>query len=53
VKFIKQTVSLQAHMRERSSLMLELLDMAKKDRFFNFVIGLQPWAQVEVKRQKV
>jgi len=50
VKFIKKTQSLQAHVREYSSLMLELLDMVEKDRLFNFVIGLQPWAQVEVKR---
>jgi len=50
VKFIKKTRSLQAHVREYSSLMLELLDMVEKDRLFNFVIGLQPWAQVEVKR---
>jgi len=35
------------------SLMLELPDMVDKDRLFNFVIGLQPWAQAEVKRKKV
>jgi len=36
-----------------SSLMLELSDMVEKDMWFNFVIGLKPWAQDEVKRKKV
>jgi len=37
VKFIKKTQSLQAHVREYSSLMLKLLDMEeKKDSLFNF-----------------
>ena len=27
--------------------------MAEKEKVFNFVIGLKPWARNEVKRQKI
>eukprot|EP00253_Pinus_taeda_P015291 PITA_15291 len=53
IKFIKQTGSLQAYQREFSSAALELPDMAERDKVFNFIIGLKPWARNEVKRQKI
>eukprot|EP00253_Pinus_taeda_P003556 PITA_03556 len=53
IKFIKQTGSLQTYQQEYSSAVLELLDMAEKDKVFNFIIGLKPWACNEVKRQKI
>jgi len=53
IKFIKQTGSLQTYQQEYSSAVLELPDMAEKDKVFNFVIGLKPWAHNEVKRQKI
>eukprot|EP00253_Pinus_taeda_P018057 PITA_18057 len=53
IKFIKQTGSLQTYQQEYSSAVLELLDMAEKDKVFNFIIGLKPWARNEVKRQKI
>lgn len=27
--------------------------MAERDKVFNFIIGLKPWARNEVKRQKI
>eukprot|EP00253_Pinus_taeda_P027727 PITA_27727 len=53
IKFIKQTGSLQTYQQEYSSVVLELPDMAEKDKVFNFIIGLMPWADNEVKRQKI
>eukprot|EP00253_Pinus_taeda_P030661 PITA_30661 len=53
IKFIKQTGSLQAYQWEFSSVALELPDMAERDKVFNFIIGLKPWARNEVKRQKI
>jgi len=53
IKFIKQTGSLQTYQQEYSSAVLELPDMAEKDKVFNFIIGLKPWARNEGKRQKI
>ena len=44
IKYIKKIGSLQAYQREFSSAVLELLDMAERDKVFNFIIGLKPWA---------
>jgi len=53
IKYIKQTGSLQTYQQEYSSAVLELPDMSEKDKVFNFIIGLKPWARNEVKRQKI
>jgi len=53
IKYIKQTGSLQAYQREFASAALKLPDMAERDKVFNFIIGLKPWACNEVKRQKI
>jgi len=53
IKFIKQIGNLQTYQREFSSAVLELPDMAERDKVFNFIIGLKPWACNEVKRKKV
>ena len=50
IKFIKQIGNLQTYQREFSSAVLELPDMAERDKVFNFIIGLKPWACNEVKR---
>ena len=34
-------------------MVLELPDMAERDKVFNFIIGLKPWARNEVKRQRI
>lgn len=40
-------------MKEVSSLMLDIRDMSDEDKLFNFMAGLQPWAQAELRRQGV
>lgn len=53
IKFIKQTGNLQTYQWEFASVVLELPDMAERDKVFNFIIRLKPWARNEVKRQKI
>jgi len=53
IKFIKQTGNLQTYQREFASAVLELPDMAERDKVFNFIVGLKPWARNEVKRQRI
>jgi len=36
-----------------SSLILNIDNMSEEDRMFNFLSGLQPWAQLKLRRQKV
>ena len=52
IKYIKQEGTLQDYQRAYQSAILELPDMAERDKLFNFTIGLKPWARDEVKRQK-
>ena len=40
-------------MKEFSSLILDIKDMSEVDKLFNFMSGLQGWAQIELRRQGV
>ena len=40
-------------MKEFSSLILDIKDMSKVDKLFNFMFGLQGWAQTELRRQGI
>ena len=40
-------------MKEFSSLILDIKDMSEYDKLFNFMSGLQGWAQTELRRQGV
>ena len=40
-------------MKEFSSLILDIKDMSEVDKLFNFMSGLQGWAQTELRRQGV
>jgi len=53
IKFIKQTRNLQTYQRKFASTVLELPDMAERDKVFNFIIGWKPLARNEVKRQRI
>lgn len=53
IKFIKQTGNLQTYQQEFASAVLELPDIAERDKVFNFIIGLKPCARNEVKRQGI
>ncbi|KAL3649521.1 hypothetical protein CASFOL_005924 [Castilleja foliolosa] len=41
------------YVKEFSSLMLDIRDMSEEDKIFNFMAGLQSWAQAELRRQGV
>ena len=40
-------------MKEFSSLMLDIQNMSEEDKLFNFIFGLQRWAQLEIRRHNV
>lgn len=53
LKSLKHSGTVRAYVTEFSSLMLDIQDMSEVDRLFNFMSGLQPWAQTELRRQGV
>ncbi|TXG51266.1 hypothetical protein EZV62_023790 [Acer yangbiense] len=53
LKKLKQTGSVRDYVKEFSSLMLDIANMSEEDKLFNFMSGLQIWAQTELKRQGV
>lgn len=46
---LKHSGSVREYMKEFSSLMLDIREMSEEDKLFNFMAGLQAWAQVELK----
>ena len=50
---LKHTDKISEFVSKFSVLMLDLPDMAEKDRLFYFLEGLQPWARTELQRQRV
>ncbi|KAL3626938.1 hypothetical protein CASFOL_029249 [Castilleja foliolosa] len=50
---LKHTGPVREYVKSFSSLMLDIRDMSEEDKVFNFVAGLQPWAQTELRRQAV
>ncbi|KAG6522526.1 hypothetical protein ZIOFF_019666 [Zingiber officinale] len=53
LKRLKQSGSVRDYIKEFSSLMLDIQNMSEEDKLDNFLYGLQPWAQVELRRQNV
>ena len=53
LKKLKQTGSIRDYVTDFSSLILDIKDMSEVDKLFNFMSGLQGWAQTEQKRQGV
>lgn len=53
LKKLKHTGYVRDYVKEFSSLMLDIKNMADEDKHFNFISGLQPWAQTELRRQAV
>ncbi|KAL6321338.1 hypothetical protein AAG906_016393 [Vitis piasezkii] len=45
--------SVRDYIKEFSSLMLDIKNMSEEDKLFNFMSGLQGWAQTELRRQGV
>ncbi|KAL0373604.1 UNVERIFIED_CONTAM: hypothetical protein Sradi_3276100 [Sesamum radiatum] len=50
---LKHTGTVRDYVKEFSSLMLDVRDMSEEDKLFNFLSGLQTWAQTELRRQGV
>ena len=53
LKKLRQTGSVREYVKEFSSLILDIKDMSEYDKLFNFMSGLQGWAQTELRRQGV
>jgi len=53
LKKLKHTTSVREYVKQFSSLMLDIKDMSEADKLYNFMTGLQMWAQVELRRQGV
>ena len=53
LKRLRHTESVRKYVKKFSSLMLDIKNMSEKDKFFNFMFGLQGWAQTELRRQGV
>lgn len=50
---LKHSGTTRDYVKDFSSLMLDVRDMSEEDKLFNFLAGLQPWAQAELRRQGV
>lgn len=53
LKKLKHTGILRGYVNDLTSLMLDIQDMFEEDKLCNFLIGLQQWAQIEVRRLRV
>jgi hypothetical protein len=53
LKKLRQHGSVREYVKKFSSLIRDIDNMFEDDRLFNFLSGLQPWAQMELRRQKV
>eukprot|EP00261_Vitis_vinifera_P038833 XP_019080076.1 PREDICTED: uncharacterized protein LOC109123765 [Vitis vinifera] len=53
LKRLRHTGSVREYVKEFSSLMLDIKNISEEDKLFNFMSGLQGWAQTERRRQGV
>ena len=53
LKRLKHTESVRDYVKNISSLMLDIKNMSKEDKLFNFMSGLHGWAQTKLRRQRV
>ena len=53
LKALKQKGSIRDYVKEFSSVVLDIKNMSEEDKLFNFMSGLKPWAQNELRRQAV
>ena len=53
LKKLKHTGTVRDYVKQFSSLMLDIQNMSEEDKMFNFLSGLQNWAQLELRRQGV
>ncbi|KAG8372953.1 hypothetical protein BUALT_Bualt12G0120700 [Buddleja alternifolia] len=50
---LRHTGAVRDYVNAFSSLMLDIREMSEEDKLFNFMAGLQGWAQAELRRQGV
>ena len=53
LKKSRQIGTVREYVKTFNSLMLDIKNMFEEDKLFNFMSGLQLWAQMELKRQAV
>ncbi|XP_068666698.1 uncharacterized protein [Aristolochia californica] len=53
LKRLKHTGSIREYVNQFTALLLNISDMAEKDKLFFFMDGLQPWAEQELQRRGV
>jgi hypothetical protein len=53
LKKLRQDGSVRDYVKKFSSLILDVDNMSEEEKMFNFLSGLQPWAQLELRRQKI
>nr|TKS14806.1 hypothetical protein D5086_0000039750 [Populus alba] len=53
LKKLKQDKLVRDFVKDFSSFILDIENMFEEDKLFNFMSGLQPWAQAELRRQNV
>ncbi|KAK4383413.1 hypothetical protein Sango_2777100 [Sesamum angolense] len=52
IRKLKHAGIVRDYVKEFSSLMLDVRDMSEEDKLFNFLSGLQTWAQTELRSQE-
>ncbi|XP_062075806.1 uncharacterized protein LOC133779926 [Humulus lupulus] len=52
LKKLKHMGTVRDYVKEFSSLLLNIKNMSEEDKLFNFLSGLQPWAQLELRMQE-
>ena len=52
LKKLKHMNSIREYVKEFSSLMLNIKNMSEEDKLFNFMLGLQGWAQPELRSKE-
>ncbi|KAL2898903.1 Transposon Ty3-I Gag-Pol polyprotein [Bienertia sinuspersici] len=50
---LRHTGSIREYVKQFMSLMLDIDGMSEQDKLYAFIAGLKPWAQTELRRQKV
>ena len=53
MKNLRQKGTVRDYVKEFNSLLLDIKNISDEDKLFNFVSGLKPWAQAELRRQNV
>uniref|UniRef100_A0A803MKE6 Retrotransposon gag domain-containing protein n=1 Tax=Chenopodium quinoa TaxID=63459 RepID=A0A803MKE6_CHEQI len=53
LKDLKHTNTILEYVKQFMSLMLDISNTSEDDKLFQFMSGLKPWAQTELRRQKV